>query len=259
MLYNYHTHTFRCHHAEGTEEEYVQRAIAGGVKKMGFSDHFPFRFPNGQESRFRIPMAEVANYVATIRQLKEKYKDIIDIYVGFEMEYYPAFFEEMRQNAIRYGAEYLILGQHFSKPEYLPDAHTSNHQSNTVEGLQNYASLLVEAMKTGAFTYIAHPDILTFTGDAEIYRCEMRRVCVAAREYETPLEINFLGLRTNRFYPHEDFWQIAGEENAPVVFGFDAHDPAAAYDAASLVKARRLVEMYHLRFIEDPPLKPLIR
>ncbi len=29
---NYHTHTYRCHHALGNEEEYVQKAIEAALK-----------------------------------------------------------------------------------------------------------------------------------------------------------------------------------------------------------------------------------
>ena len=47
MNYNFHTHTFRCHHASGTPEEYVLRAIDVGIEYMGFSDHFPYRFADG--------------------------------------------------------------------------------------------------------------------------------------------------------------------------------------------------------------------
>jgi Histidinol phosphatase and related hydrolases of the PHP family len=36
---NWHTHTSRCGHAVGTDEEYVQAAIQGGLKTLGFSDH----------------------------------------------------------------------------------------------------------------------------------------------------------------------------------------------------------------------------
>ena len=32
MIANYHTHTWRCRHADGTEREYVERAIEGGLK-----------------------------------------------------------------------------------------------------------------------------------------------------------------------------------------------------------------------------------
>ena len=34
MKANLHTHTFRCGHAVGTEEEYVRAAIAAGVKAI---------------------------------------------------------------------------------------------------------------------------------------------------------------------------------------------------------------------------------
>mgnify|MGYP004576416305 CR=1 FL=1 len=36
---NYHTHTFRCGHAIGNDEEYVLEAIALGLNTLGFSDH----------------------------------------------------------------------------------------------------------------------------------------------------------------------------------------------------------------------------
>ena len=39
MLANYHTHTYRCNHASGNDEEYVKKAIAENVKILGsFSD-----------------------------------------------------------------------------------------------------------------------------------------------------------------------------------------------------------------------------
>ena len=41
QLFNYHSHTSRCGHAVGTDEEYVKAAIAAGYQKMGFSDHAP--------------------------------------------------------------------------------------------------------------------------------------------------------------------------------------------------------------------------
>ena len=36
---NYHTHTFRCGHAIGNDEEYVIEAIGMGLHTLGFSDH----------------------------------------------------------------------------------------------------------------------------------------------------------------------------------------------------------------------------
>ena len=40
--FNYHSHTKRCEHAIGEDEEYVKAAIANGFQVMGFSDHAPY-------------------------------------------------------------------------------------------------------------------------------------------------------------------------------------------------------------------------
>lgn len=42
LLANFHTHTFRCHHAVGQDREYVEKAIEQGIKTLGFSDHSPY-------------------------------------------------------------------------------------------------------------------------------------------------------------------------------------------------------------------------
>ena len=41
MKANFHTHTTRCGHASGTDEDYVRAALAQGFGVLGFSDHVP--------------------------------------------------------------------------------------------------------------------------------------------------------------------------------------------------------------------------
>ena len=36
---NYHTHTKRCKHAGGSDEEYIESAIKSGFQELGFADH----------------------------------------------------------------------------------------------------------------------------------------------------------------------------------------------------------------------------
>lgn len=259
MNYNFHTHTVRCSHATGTEEEYVQRAIENGIRYMGFSDHAPFRFDDGYEALYRVPESDAKTYCNEIRELAEKYKDQAEIRVGFEMEYYPELFDEMLKRAVEHGAEYLLLGQHWLEPEHNETTAHVTWETEDPGRLKTYVSLVTEAMKTGRFTYVAHPDIIRFTGDLELYREEMRKICAVARELQIPLEINFLGIRESRHYPREEFWQIAGEEKCPVTFGFDAHDTAAAYDGESLVRAKEMVEKYSLNYIGMPELVTELR
>lgn len=253
MKYNYHTHTYRCSHATGTEEEYIKRAIENGVTHMGFSDHVPFASPDGFESAYRVPIAQVKDYYDTVAELREKYKDKIDIKISFEMEYYENSFGQMLKNAIEYGGEYLILGQHFLHEEYMDGGYTAS-ENYSIDDLKKYVDCVVSAIKSSVFTYVAHPDVFDFRGSEDVYREEMRKICIASRKNNIPLEINFLGIRDNRMYPNSKFWEIVGEEKSPVTFGFDAHDIEAAFDGESLKKAKEMVKKYSLNYIGKPKI-----
>ena len=90
MDFNFHTHTWRCGHATGTEREYIEAAIAVGVKEMGFSDHAPWIAPDlGKDMSSVVPYAKVEDYVNTVKACREEYRDRIAIHLGFEAEYDP--------------------------------------------------------------------------------------------------------------------------------------------------------------------------
>ena len=116
---------------------------------------------------------------------------------------------------------------------------------------------MVNAMKTGKFTYVAHPDMFNYNGDKESYQREIKKICVASRELNIPLELNFLGIRDKRIYPNEWFWEVAGYEKALVTFGCDAHCPEAVYNKQALEKGKLLVEKYQLNYVGKPNLVSL--
>ena len=253
MTYNYHTHTFRCHHAEGTEREYVERAIAGGIKKMGFSEHVPQEFPEGYRSYWRMFSEDVADYFETLRSLREEYRGRIEIFIGFEMEYYPRYFDEMRRNALAWGAEYLILGEHYLNSEY-PLGKYAAFENGSEEDLASYADDVAAGIGTGLFSCVAHPDLFNFKGDPAVYEREMTKICKASLEADVPLEINLLGLRRGRHYPNPEFWRIAGKLGCRAVVGCDAHSPDDAYDAVSEGAALRMAESFGVEVESDPAL-----
>lgn len=174
MDYNYHTHTFRSHHASGTPEEYVLRAIENGIKYMGFSDHVPMLFDDGKQTGHRIPIDEGKAYVDEIKALAKKYKKQIYIKVGFEVEYYTRYFDKVLQNAIEWGADYMILGPHFAAPENEGNQH-SIKETTDIRILKEFVNNVISAMSEGVFSYIAHPDMINFVGDIEIYNREIER------------------------------------------------------------------------------------
>ena len=87
MRANYHTHTWRCNHATGTEEEYVKAAIDQKFDILGFSDHTPQFFPEGYKSGFRMETGELDNYCSVVRDLRDRYRDHIQSHMGLEGEY----------------------------------------------------------------------------------------------------------------------------------------------------------------------------
>ena len=118
MKANYHTHTWRCHHAEGTEREYIEKAIEAGMEILGFSDHAPYPYPEGYVADYKMLPSGLEDYVNTILDLKREYRDQIDIRLGMEAEYYPAMWERFLSLVEPYPIEYLLLGQHFLGNEY---------------------------------------------------------------------------------------------------------------------------------------------
>jgi len=251
MHTNLHAHTTLCGHASGTPREYVETAIAAGIRVMGFSEHVPLRFPDGHESAHRVRTEKAADYIGMIMQLQEEYKDRITLYVGFEVEYYPRYFPGTLEYIRELGAQYMILGQHFLRNED-PGCPYSGTPTQDETILREYVETVTEAMETGLFTYVAHPDLIRYEGEDEIYTRYIRQLCEASKRLGVPMEINFLGIREGRHYPRERFWQIAGEVGCPVVLGFDAHQVFSAGDLESLPKAMELVRANGLNLVEDP-------
>ncbi len=236
-MYNYHNHTFRCHHAKGTDEEYVIKAIENGYTEIGFSDHAPYIFPNGHTSTFRMELDKTKDYVSSVMKLKEKYKDKIDIKLGFEVEYYPKLIEKELEYLKNFHYDFIILGQHFVDNEYEDYAKYSGSQTDSEETLCKYISQVIEAAKSGEFTYIAHPDLINFTGDKSIYKAKMEQMIITLNKIDIPIEFNFLGFTDKRNYPNKDFWEIAANTGNKVVIGLDAHNPSVYDDKINLKKA----------------------
>lgn len=260
MKFNLHTHTARCGHATGNDEEYVLQAIEHGFTDLGFSCHVPLLYDCGIEGSARIPMAQVTDYVSSVLALKEKYKDKINVHLGFECEYLPAYFDKMLENVISWGAEYLILGQHFYEPEFPPPSNWQHaiHKTDDANRLIQYTSSVISAMKTGKFSYVAHPDMFNFVGDESVYKEQVERICKLSKEMDIPLEINLLGIRDNRNYPNAKFWEVAGKVGCPVTMGSDAHSPYVVYCENAVKTALKLIEKYNLKYVGMARIIPLV-
>ncbi len=256
MIANLHTHTPRCRHAQGAEAEYAQCAVAAGLEILGFADHTPYPFPAGYISGFRMGVAELPDYVNAVRAVQKQFAGQLEIHLGVEAEYYPKYFADMLSLLRDQGVEYMILGQHMIGNEI--DEPYLGIPDGTVKKLERYCNQAIEAMHTGLFTYLAHPDLFHFTGGRKDYQTQMRRLCRAAKSCGMPLEINLLGLHGGRHYPNPLLWEIAGEEGCQVILGKDAHQPEFLLDTTAEAKALELVRQYGLQLLDTVPLRAIV-
>ena len=248
MIANYHTHTYRCNHAsEEIERAYIETAIKAGFKELGFADHTPMPLPQEIEPEkcwsfmnFRMDMEQTGDYVSTLLSLREEYKNDIKIHIGFEVEYIPDIFDELMSFLSSFPTDYIILGQHFDKRVEQPTFFT--HATRSKEVLSHYTDLVCEGMRTGKFTYLAHPDLCNYHGSIVSYEKETIRLVKTAKECGVPLEINLLGLNNKRHYPCQLFWSIAGDIGCDVIIGSDAHDSNTVKPERALYYAQKIVE-----------------
>ena len=256
MIANYHTHTPRCNHASGTEEELAEHALLRGLKTLGFSDHTPYLFPGNYYSNFRMRPEQLAEYADTVRGLKKRYAGKLDIHLGVEAEYYPAFFKETLALLRENGVEYLLLGQHCCGNEI--GGRWSGVPTEREEDLREYCYQTMEAMNTGLFTYFAHPDMFRFTGDEAVYVRYTRELCREAKNVGIPLEINLLGTEEERHYPRRLFWETVAEEDCSVILGCDAHRPTALSDTAPEEKARKMIGELGLKLLDTVTVRSIL-
>ncbi len=255
MIANYHTHTWRCNHAFGTEKSYVESAVASGMKILGFSDHSPQYFPGDYYSRFRMTPDRLDGYIQTVLDLRDTYRDRVEIHLGLEVEYYPYSLPKLLSVLQETPMEYAILGQHYLGNEV--NDHYAGTPNTDEHLLSRYCRQSAEAMNTGLFTYFAHPDLMNYEGDDKTYRTHMGWLCREANACGMPLEMNLLGLREGRHYPNRRFWEIAAEEGCSVIMGCDAHRPEELNSPEIEEKGRAFLAEFGLTPMDTVPLRPL--
>ncbi|MBR6782055.1 MAG: histidinol-phosphatase [Clostridia bacterium] len=248
MKTNYHTHTRRCGHAESRERAYVEAAVRQGFDVLGFADHVPMPYENFR-SPIRMQPEETAEYVDTVKALREEFRGRITLHIGFEAEYFPALFDDFLRMLEPYDYEYLVLGQHFLNSEvggrYMGAAFDS---ADTLDALVDQCA---EGLHTGAFSCFAHPDLFHFTGEERVFRSRMRRLCREAKACGVPLEFNLLGAGLGRNYPNPAFWEEAAAVGNQVIIGWDAHSPAWLERSDLEAQATSFLDSLGLRRIDS--------
>src|SRR5574344_2104407 len=164
--FNYHTHTYRCGHADNnmTDEDYVKEFIKKKFNLIAFTDHNPEKEIIDTRKTMRMDYDEIKGYLNSIKELQEKYKDKIIIKSGFEIEYLPGQEENIQE--LKEMVDIIILGQHFIYDKNNKDIKIFRWQEFSDNDLITYANYIKKAMELNIPNIIAHPDIFMLSRDS---------------------------------------------------------------------------------------------
>lgn len=214
-------HTRWCKHGIGEIEDYVEKAIAFGLKEMAITEHVPHR--DNLDAR-RIQWEEFPAFDQALNNAIDKYSDRIHIIKGFECEYYPEAFSDYKVFRDEYGYELLILGQHRSGKNREID----NFAPKGIREMQIYTDEVCAGLETGMFRFLNHPE-LALQGYAPGWdeACEkiMRQIYAVCEKNDIPIEINANGFWDNRAYPCEKALVVSKEYKLRYLINSDAHIP----------------------------------
>lgn len=258
---NYHGHTYRCNHAgDSTDEQYVQAAINNDFTVMGFSDHVMLPWIT-YENSVRGTYWQSKEYYRAIRALQEKYEGQIDIVLGYEAEWamgglFEDYYRYLIDNSL---VDYLIFGNHWQKFDtdsnrFITQIEDAEHE---LENVRNYVTAALEALDSGLFTVMAHPEIFFVKGygNVQSFTPEMqalvKQMCKKAKEKGVALELNHgyvNNMETRACYT--DFWNIVKEVGNTVVIGVDAHYPGA-YNESVRQRIIKFADKIGLTITED--------
>ena len=230
---NLHTHTVFCD-GKDTPEELVKRAIALGMKALGFSGHEYSK----HDGDFCMSKEDTAAYIQEVLRLKEAYKDQIDIYLGIERDYFGEF--------DNYPYDYVIGSLHYVEKDgvlmtvdYTPEIMEASVEKyfggNYRAYVERYYQILSDVVEKTNANIVGHFDLITkfnegnryFDEDAAWYREAALAALHKVAERKPIFEINTGAMARGyrkRPYPADFILEEIHKIGCPVVVNSDCHD-----------------------------------
>ncbi len=237
MRVDLHNHTKLCNHAVGEIEEYIEAAIEKKIDIFGLSDHAPMEF----DKKYRMSIDEADFYEKMVNNLKEKYKDKIEILLAYEVDFLPGLMED---RILKADVDYLIGSVHFlpkskgpkeilihqdlwgfDNPEFIGE-----YKNQNIDKIwQDYFDAIETLAKSGLFQIVGHLDLIkvfNFKPKKDV-RLIAKNALKAIKDAGLVLELSSAGLRkpVGEPYPSKELLEMAYDLNIPITFASDAHSP----------------------------------
>ena len=253
---NLHTHTHYCD-GSSAPEEYVKAAIRKGFRSLGFSGHAPVPFDNNFAIR---DIHSLKDYVREIRELSEKYKKVIKIFLALEADYIPGITLNFQRFVDDFGLDYIIGSVHLVSHDRRdlwfidgPDRSVWEHGLATYfdgdikKAVSRYYHQINDMIETQKPDVIGHLDKIKmhnrgvhFSEEEPWYRNLVMETLSVAKQNDSIVEVNTRGIykkRSDSLFPGEEILKVMKKMNIPVCINADAHRPEEVH--AGLDKAAK--------------------
>jgi len=216
-----HNHTPLCKHATGSPEEYIKKAIDKGIKYYGFSDHAPMEF----DYEYRMNFEEMDKYEEEIKNLKEHYKDKIEIFLGYEVDFTPMVDKRVLERKVDYliGSVHFLDNWGFDNPEFIKEW----EKRDVDDVYKEYFAKVEEMANSKLFDIVGHLDLVKVFGykPKKNIKDIAKNAIKAIKKANMSVEVNTAGLRkkVNEIYPSNELLEMVLNEGINLTLSSDAH------------------------------------
>lgn len=224
-LYETHSHTPLCRHAEGEPEAYAEVAAQRGLTGIVITCHNPM--PDGWGAGVRMLETEFGQYLELVARAREAMRGRVDVQLGLECDYVPGMERYLEQQIASAPLQYVLGSVH----PHLSSYRKTYWKGNVRETQRLYFEHLALAAKTGLFDTIAHPDLIKMAlaeaWDYDLLRPDVLACLDVIARTGTAMELNTSGLAKApaEMNPGPRMLRDMRERGIPLVIGADAHKP----------------------------------
>ncbi len=237
ILFESHSHTPLCKHADGWPTEYAAIAEQRGLRGLIVTCHNPM--PNGISASVRMREDEFEKYIDLVTETRAQWEGRIDVRLGIEADFlegHEAYLERQLGSA----DFHFVLG---SVHPQIPEFRERYWSLDPVELQRTYFDLLAKSAETRLFDSLAHPDLIKNMTPSQ-WQPEkiMADICRALDRIASTgvaMELNTSGMNkvVEEMNPFPAMLREMRVRNIPVTIGADAHSPFRVGDGYEMALA----------------------
>ena len=247
---NFHSHCTFCD-GRSHPEDFVKFAISNKFRAYGFSSHSPLPFV----TFWNMIKDDMPEYIAEINRLKIKYADMIEIYLGMEIDYLDYTYNASIPYFQSLPLDYRISSIHFI-PWKIPHREENmvcidgsyndfeegvrKHFNGSIQRITKvFFESSMQMVETGGFDIVGHIDKIYMNGSrhpdfdlhSDWYQKPFLRLLDLIAEKGLIVEVNTKAkIKTGQTFPHIESYKELKKRNIPVMVNSDCHAPNLVND-----------------------------